>query len=200
MQASTRPCVPVHRVEVRSLAYWLARHPPGWISRHAAEDADPLQLAGEIQLLSAEFVVWLHLPPRDRWDDGILQKLSAAIFNRYRRNEKESGENRDVDLLDLGWPAGTTDVRTCLIQMRELLAGPLAVFKALRSAVARDTFPSPDDVRLADATLLSSCTALGEATRQLRESLEPFRSLAAKKSHPSVTEQSVHVFGPCAHS
>ena len=169
-----------HCSEMRSLGYWLARHPPGWISRHTAEDADPIRLAREIQFLAAAFVAWLHLSPADRWDTFTLQTLSAALFNRYRFNEQGRGVSRDVDLLDLRWPVGSIEICSRLVQMRKLLAGPFAVFKSVRSAIARENYPLPEEVLHAEAALVSNRTGLEEMAKQLHESLERFRSNAAK--------------------
>jgi hypothetical protein len=75
-----------------------------------------------------------------------------------------------LELLELDWPTGSDEVQRQLARLQELLAAPFAVFKAVRSAVGAEEFPSAGELKLAEAAIgaqleeLERCTALlGEA-------------------------------------
>lgn len=159
--------------EPRPLSYWLAKHRPGWVSRYSAEAANPLARAADIHALCKAFLQWRRRPQPERWDTYLRQSLSAALFNRYRSDIRTGSGKRagsDLELLELDWPTGSDEVQRQLARLQELLAAPFAVFKAVRSAVGAEEFPSAGELKLAEAAIgaqleeLERCTALlGEA-------------------------------------
>jgi hypothetical protein len=162
----------------RPLSYWLARTPPGWISRHSAKSANPLALAKEIHALGSSFVGWLARPRQERWDTFTLQALSAALFNRFQL-DLQRGAGRmpaSVELLQLSWPVGSEDVQHCLADLQRLLAGPLAVYKAIRTALPGKEFPTRAELRLADDALEAARGELEGIVDRLGAALDAFNA------------------------
>lgn len=140
------------------LDYWLRRFPPGWISRYAAAAAEPLEIARDIQAKLALFEAWLAGPEELRCDTYALQSLSAALFNRYLDGSggfQQLVATADEDVRQLSWPPGSEVVQACLHDLRRWLAGPFAVYKALRTATNAGDTPNQEELRLAEATLVA---------------------------------------------
>lgn len=171
----------------RPLSHWLAHYPPGWVSRHDAASADPLTLATETHRLVLAFAEWLRAPAAERWDTFALQSLSASLFNRYLLKPEGRPRRRRqpayVGLLQLAWPEGTDDIRQCLAGLKELLAPPLAVFKAVRCAAPKGGFPTPKELELAESALVDAREPMIALADELGRALR--RHAAASRSEPA---------------
>jgi hypothetical protein len=158
----------------RPMTFWLDRYPPGWVSRHEAASADPLALAGKIQILLTTFLNWLRKPSEERWDTFALQALSAGLFNCYlleRNRWPKRKADVYVSLLELEWPPGSEPVQRCLADLRELLGPPLSVFKAVRCAVAASDVPTREEFQRATQALEHAQLRLVELAGRLERAI-----------------------------
>lgn len=161
----------------RLLSFWLARHPPGWASQHPAATADPIALATKAQGLAIAFADWLSLPREERWDTFTLQALSAALFNRYRVEVKRGARRLppiSVSLLQLSWPPGSQAIQHQVAELQQLLAAPFAIFKAIRVAVDAEVFPTGQELRLAEETIVAAREELKNIALRLGAALEQY--------------------------
>ena len=144
-----------------------------------AEEADPRALAGEIHLLAKAFLDWLHLPRESRWDTFALQALSAALFNRYRVRRNST----DLELSQLNWPARSSTVQASIARLRALLAPSFAVYKARRSALPRNGFPTEQELLIAEQTIEALYPVIRNEVTELGDSLHRFDSVRAVAKH-----------------
>lgn len=181
---------------VRPLSYWRSNHPAGWLSQCPLESADPIYLAGQVQRHLAAFLEWLQLPRVERWDAFLRQSLSAALFSRYAPATR-SGPKRSqpvmLRLAELDWPIGTESIRQSIVELSELLAGPFAVFKAVRSALPADVFPTPAELQLAEDAVDAAYPQLRRINIRLENALRRFhaelRPSAVAKPAPEPAEE-----------
>ncbi|HTN76689.1 MAG TPA: hypothetical protein VL096_15630 [Pirellulaceae bacterium] len=160
------------------MAYWLARHPPGYLSRHSAQNAQPIELAEEIQALGAAFADWVCRPGDERWDTFALQAFSAHLFSTFRSYDPQM-PRVDRMLLELTWPPGSERICHCLRELQQLLAPPLAVFRAVRAPLAPQLYPTPAEFRLAESFL---ATAHSELLRLLADLADALRTYSAPQA------------------
>lgn len=177
-QAHANPAVvDVMLCGVMNLPFAEASCIPGWISHDWAETADPVALATEIHKLATAFYHWLELPPEDRWDNFLLQSLSAALFNRYATHHNGQGTSESsptIGLLRLCWPPGSERIQICIAELQVLLIAPFSVFKAVRVPLASASYPSPADLAQAEQSIIASKDQLRHLTEQLGHSLAGF--------------------------
>lgn len=161
----------------RPMSLWIDHSPPGWTSRYSALEADPLSLATEIHELGQSVLEWLKLPAKDRWDNFKLQALSAALFNRYLAEDGQ-GKNKDskelVELPRLRWPPRTEAIQCCVVELRQMLRAPLAVYKAVRVPLSAELCPTADELQRAEATLLNQRATLAAVIHRLGQALSAF--------------------------
>jgi hypothetical protein len=175
----------------RPMTYWLTVSPPGWLSQHSAESADPLAIAQQIQELGQAVVNWFSLPEQDRWDTFQLQSLSAALFNRYAKRNANPNANRyavlstspgvptrsrALGLLHLDWPPGCDAVRCCIAEMQQMLVAPLAVYKAVRIPLEAEHYPTPAELSHAESFILAQRDDLSEVVTRLARALRQVRT------------------------
>lgn len=163
---------------VRPLDYWLKRHPPGFLSKYTAAQADPLALAAEVHTLGLDFLAWVRLSRAQRWNTYALQVLSGHLFSTFRKREPHE-RTSEVTLLELAWPPGSEAVRATLSQLQDLLAAPFAVFRAVRAPLEPHHYPSDAELDQAIAALTSSADEFSRLLQALHAAINKARESTA---------------------
>lgn len=158
---------------VRPFSYWLEHHPPGYLSRDAAANVQPVALAEELYTQGIAFADWLSRPPSQRWDSFALQVLSAHLFSRFRTVDAQA-RVVEVALLDLDWPPGSAPIVDALQSLQELLAPSFSLFRAVRAPLEPQDFPTPEELRMAEEALQSAHGPVCQALTALRSALDTY--------------------------